>query len=97
MVESQKMGVCLTEYTFHEVRLKFRIILLANSVDRYGNASQMPPTLQRKYQTFAENFVSTFAPQILTVYLQQTRLYVAQEAWLSKRALYFIGQFFTEW
>lgn len=57
----------------------------------------MPPTLQKTYKQFAENFVATFAPQILTVYLEQARLYIAREAWLSKRALYFIGQFFSEW
>lgn len=69
-----------------------------NSVPRrYGNPQQMPPTLQKKYKTFAENFIISFAPKILEVYLEQIKLYVAQEAWLSKRALYFIGQFLSEW
>ncbi|KAG8804908.1 hypothetical protein FRC17_005833 [Serendipita sp. 399] len=63
---------------------------------RYGNPSQMPPSLAKKYKPFAENFVTTFAPQILNVYLEQTQLYVTQKVWLSKRALYFIGQFFCE-
>lgn len=63
----------------------------------YGNPSQMPASLAKKYKPFAENFVVSFAPQILTVYLEQARLYVAQEVWLSKRALYFLGQFFSEW
>jgi len=57
----------------------------------------MPASLAKKYKPFAENFVISFAPQILTVYLEQARLYVAQEVWLSKRALYFLGQFFSEW
>lgn len=63
---------------------------------RYGNPSQMPASLAKKYKTFADNFVTSFAPQILTVYLEQARLYVAREVWLSKRSLYFIGQFFCE-
>jgi importin-7 len=57
----------------------------------------MPSSLAKKYKPFAENFVQSFAPQILTVYLEQAQLYVAQEVWLSKRALYFLGQFFSEW
>lgn len=57
----------------------------------------MPPSLSKKYKTFADNFVVSFAPQILTVYLEQARLYVSQQTRLSKRALYYLGQFFTEW
>ncbi|KAG8837524.1 hypothetical protein FRB91_008072, partial [Serendipita sp. 411] len=56
----------------------------------------MPPSLAKRYKPFAEQFATTFAPEILKVYLQQADLYVTQKAWLSKRAMYFIGQFFCE-
>jgi hypothetical protein len=57
----------------------------------------MPASLAKKYKPFGDNFVVSFAPQILTIYLEQARRYVAQETWLSKRALYYLGQFFSEW
>lgn len=57
----------------------------------------MPASLAKKYKSFADHFVVSFAPQILTIYLEQARRYVAQETWLSKRALYYLGQFFSEW
>jgi hypothetical protein len=63
----------------------------------YGNPSQMPAALAKKFKPFADNFLASFAPQIISVYLEQVRLYVAGEVWLSTRARYFIGQLFTEW
>lgn len=73
------------------------LILCSQSTASYGNPSQMPTALAKKYKTFADNFVVSFAPQILSVYLEQANLYVTGQAWLSKRAMYFIGQFFSEW
>ncbi|PVF92855.1 ARM repeat-containing protein [Serendipita vermifera] len=63
---------------------------------RYGNPSQMPQSLAKNYKAFAEHFIASFAPEILSTYLEQTRLYVAREVWLSKRTLYYLGQFFGE-
>jgi hypothetical protein len=57
----------------------------------------MPASLAKNYKPFAENFIASFAPEILNTYLEQTRLYIAQEVWLSKRTLYYLGQFFGEW
>jgi hypothetical protein len=53
--------------------------------------------MEKEYGVFANHFVSTFAPEIFTVYLQQVELYVSGQAWLSKKCQYQIFQFFTEW
>lgn len=63
----------------------------------YGNPSQLPTPLQDEYGVFAQHFVTTFAPEIIKVYLQQVELYVSGQAWLSKKSQYHIFQFFTEW
>ncbi|KAF9240262.1 armadillo-type protein [Melanogaster broomeanus] len=63
---------------------------------RFGNPSQLPTTMQKDYSTFANHFVTNFAPEIFKVYLQQVELYVSKQAWLSKKCQYQIFQFFTE-
>lgn len=63
----------------------------------YGNPSQLPTPLQDEYGAFAQHFVTTFAPEIIKVYLHQVELYVSGQAWLSKKSQYHIFQFFTEW
>jgi hypothetical protein len=40
--------------------------------------------------------VTTFAPEIFKIYLQQVELFVSGQAWLSKKCQYQIFQFFTE-
>ena len=61
---------------------------------RYGNPSQLPSDMHG-YKPFAENFVQTFAPEILKVYLRLVEGSV-QGAWLSKKAIHFICMFFTD-
>ncbi|RDB14686.1 hypothetical protein Hypma_016434 [Hypsizygus marmoreus] len=63
---------------------------------RFGNPSQLPSTMQKEYAAFAQHFVTTFAPEILSTYLNQVQLYVSNQAWLSKKCQYLIFQFFTE-
>ncbi|KAJ7643660.1 armadillo-type protein [Roridomyces roridus] len=63
---------------------------------RFGNPSQLPSALQNDYAAFAAHFVSVFAPEILAIYLRQVELYVAGQAWLSKKCQYQIFSFFTE-
>lgn len=65
--------------------------------DSFGNPSQLPSPLQEEYGTFAQHFVTSFAPEIFKVYLHQIELYVSGQAWLSKKCQYQILQFFTEW
>lgn len=53
--------------------------------------------MKKEYGAFAEHFVSTFAPEILSTYLEQVDLFVTGKSWLSKKCQYQIFQFFTEW
>jgi len=57
----------------------------------------MPTPLLERHAVFAKTFVETFAPEILKVYVQQVELYVTQKAWLSRKVIYKIVQFLTEW
>ncbi|KAH7885476.1 armadillo-type protein [Phlebopus sp. FC_14] len=63
---------------------------------RFGNPSQLPSPMQKDYSAFAQHFVTSFAPEIFKVYLQQVELFISGQAWLSKKCLYQIFQFFTE-
>ncbi|KAF9493565.1 ARM repeat-containing protein [Pleurotus eryngii] len=63
---------------------------------RFGNPSQLPSTMKKEYKTFADHFVTMFAPEILNIYLRQVELFVSGRAWLSKKCQYQIFQFFTE-
>lgn len=53
--------------------------------------------MQDEYNQFAQHFATVFAPEILTIYLQQVELYVSNQTWLSKKCQYQVFQFFTEW
>ena len=57
----------------------------------------MPSTLKADYGTFAQHFVTHFAPEIFNVYLQQVELYVGGQSWISNKCQYHIFQFFAEW
>ncbi|KAJ7464732.1 armadillo-type protein [Mycena galericulata] len=70
--------------------------VLGRLFHRFGNPSQLPGALQADYAGFAAHFVSVFAPEILAIYLRQVELYVAGQAWLSKKCQYQIFTFFTE-
>jgi hypothetical protein len=63
---------------------------------KYGNPSQLPSPMQKQYGAFSQHFVTTFAPEILKVYLEQVQLYVTGQEWLSERCQYNAFQFFTE-
>ncbi|THH18363.1 hypothetical protein EW146_g2600 [Bondarzewia mesenterica] len=70
--------------------------ILGRLFHRFGNPSQLPSTMKAEYGAFAQHFVTTFAPEIFKVYLQQVELYVSGQAWLSKKCQYQIFTFFTE-
>lgn len=70
--------------------------ILGRLFHRFGNPSQLPSPMQKEYGVFAEDFVTTFAPEIFKVYLHQVELYVSGQAWLGKKCQYQIFQFFTE-
>lgn len=53
--------------------------------------------MQEDYSVFAQHFVANFAPEILNTYLNQVQLFVAGQAWLSKKCQYLVFTFFTEW
>ena len=53
--------------------------------------------MQEEYGIFAQHFVANFAPEILNTYLRQVQLYVAGQAWLSKKCQYLVFTFFCEW
>ncbi|EST07572.1 Exportin/Importin, Cse1-like protein [Kalmanozyma brasiliensis GHG001] len=62
---------------------------------RYGNPSQLPSDM-KNYKPFADNFVQTFAPEILKVYLRIADANSQGKMWISKKAFYFLCMFFTE-
>lgn len=65
--------------------------------DRFGNPSQLPPAMKKDVKAFSEHFVTTFAPEIFKTYLQQVELFLAEQAWLSKKCTKAIILFFTSW
>lgn len=71
--------------------------ILGRLFHRFGNPSQLPSSMQKDYAAFAQHFVTSFAPEIFKIYLQQVELYVSGQAWLSKKCQYQIFTFFTEW
>ncbi|KIJ64587.1 hypothetical protein HYDPIDRAFT_154272 [Hydnomerulius pinastri MD-312] len=75
---------------------KWAYATLGRLFHRFGNPSQLPSPMQKEYGTFANHFVTAFAPEIFKVYLHQVELYISKQAWLSKKCQYQIFQFFTE-
>lgn len=71
--------------------------ILGRLFNRFGNPSQLPSSMQKEYGNFSQHFVTTFAPEIFKIYLQQVELFVSGQAWLSKKCQYQILTFFTEW
>lgn len=71
--------------------------ILGRLFNRFGNPSQLPTSMQSEYLAFAQHFVTTFAPEIFKIYLQQVELFVSGQAWLSRKCQYQIFSFFTEW
>ncbi|KAI0337442.1 ARM repeat-containing protein [Trametopsis cervina] len=70
--------------------------ILGRLFNRFGNPSQLPSSMQKEYAAFAQHFVTSFAPEIFKIYLQQVELFVSGRAWLSKKCQYQIFAFFTE-
>ncbi|EMD40235.1 hypothetical protein CERSUDRAFT_112428 [Gelatoporia subvermispora B] len=70
--------------------------ILGRLFHRFGNPSQLPSSMQKEYGPFAQHFVTTFAPEIFKIYMQQVQLFVSGQAWLSKKCQYQILTFFTE-
>lgn len=71
--------------------------ILGRLFNRFGNPSQLPSSMKQEYAAFAEHFLTTFAPEIFKIYLQQVELFVSGQVWLSKKCQYQIFSFFTEW
>lgn len=76
---------------------KWAYKILGRLFHRFGNPSQLPSSLTKEYSAFAQHFVTSFAPEIFKIYLEQIQLYVSGTAWLSKKCQYRIFTFFTEW
>lgn len=74
---------------------KWAFFTLNKLFSRYGNPSQLPSNLE-KYQPFAQQFVNTFAPEILSVYLRLTEASIKGEQWLSKRQVHFLFRYYEE-
>ncbi|KAI0772164.1 ARM repeat-containing protein [Irpex lacteus] len=70
--------------------------ILGRLFTRFGNPSQLPSSMQQEYAGFAQHFVTSFAPEIFKIYLQQVELFVSGQTWLSKKCQYQIFTFFTE-
>ena len=97
--KAKKWAYSILGRLFHRCRpflCLFQLDMVLNG-DRYGNPSQLPSTMKKDYQAFAEHFVNHFAPEIFKTYLRQVELFVSGQQWLSKKAQYNIFSFFTEW
>jgi hypothetical protein len=102
MVESQEMDIRYPGKIVPQVQNHFlseitQITQAGLHFLRFGNPSQLPSPMLKDYKNFAQHFVTHFAPEIFTIYLQQVELYVSGQAWLSKKCQYNIFTFFTEW
>ncbi|KAI9294399.1 ARM repeat-containing protein [Neoconidiobolus thromboides FSU 785] len=64
---------------------KWAAVCLNLLFNRYGNPSGM--STKSKYYKFAKQFVSHFAPNICNVYLKQLYNYLDNKAWVSKKVL----------
>ncbi|KAG5643336.1 hypothetical protein DXG03_001055 [Asterophora parasitica] len=75
---------------------KWAYAILGRLFHRFGNPSQLPSAMKQDYGAFSQHFVTNFAPEILSTYLNQVQLFVSNQAWLSKKSQYQIFTFFTE-
>ncbi|RUS23108.1 armadillo-type protein [Endogone sp. FLAS-F59071] len=75
-------------YIFYAVYFHFLASL-------YGNPAQLPQSNQ-KYQAFAKNFITNFAPNILNMYLKQIELWIKKEGWMSQKCLALTAAFFSD-
>lgn len=75
---------------------KWAYNILGRLFHRFGNPSQLPTAMKEDYEAFANHFVTNFAPEILSTYLNQVHLFVNNQTWLAKKCQYQIFQFFTE-
>jgi len=83
---------------FHRLVLLFMLSVDAHlSFSRYGNPSQLPSTMKKEYAAFSQHFITVYAPEIFKLYLNQINFYNSERAWLSKKSLYHIFSFYTEW
>ena len=83
---------------FH--RLVVLFILFADAhltLSRYGNPSQLPSTMKKEYAVFSQHFITVYAPEIFNLYLNQIDRYNSGQTWLSKKSLYHVISFYTEW
>lgn len=65
--------------------------------ERFGSPSQLPEPFKKDVKAFAEHFVTTFAPEIFKVYLQQIESYIKGEQWLSAKSKSAIIRFLSAW
>ncbi|KAF2738145.1 ARM repeat-containing protein [Polyplosphaeria fusca] len=63
---------------------------------RYGNPATLGKNNDIDYSEVAKYFIAHFAPNILTVYLQQIDKWVTKQVWLSKANLYYTLNFLDE-
>ncbi|KAG8924879.1 hypothetical protein FRC01_010942 [Tulasnella sp. 417] len=62
--------------------------------ERYGNPTHIPKPMKKQYGDFAKNFVTTFAPEIFSVYLKQIELFIENQVWMSDKCLNLVFNFF---
>ncbi|ORY80013.1 importin-7 [Protomyces lactucae-debilis] len=76
---------------------KWAYFSLDRLFSRYGDINQLSGDAHKQYNGFAKVFTQQFAPEILKCYLTQIQNWAADRNlhWLSPRALYYIGDFFT--
>lgn len=64
---------------------------------RYGSPTHIPQPLKKEYGAFANHFITTFAPEIFKVYLQQIELFISTQVWMSNKCLNLVFNFFAFW
>lgn len=63
--------------------------------ERFGSPSQLPDAFKKDVKAFAEHFVTSFAPEIFKVYLQQVESYIKSDQWISAKCKSAIIRFFS--
>ena len=70
--------------------------LLTLEWNRYGNPTAHPKNTPPELVEFSKSFITNFAPEILTGYLQQIEKWASKTTWLSKPSLSYTLSFLDE-
>ena len=82
------------KYTWWKTK-KWAYHCLNRLFSKYGNPALLPNS-SNKYNSFAKNFITNFAPNILQTYLKQIEGWIKKESWMSAKCLALSAAFFSD-